>query len=158
MSLSGFRIHRSDDDRRARAEDTDVDRGMEVLGVEVSVGKACISGRVRDIRRRLGVLLDDLLPQAARLALWGRLLRWARPTVRARAVDAAFIALFDEHLPGSHHVSLCSLGGTSVSGEQVLPEEAMREVIAGALDDAYCVLLPHEAARRAEQHRVFWAD
>ena len=155
MSLRGFRIHSSNDDQRARAEDADVDRDMEVLGVEVSAGKACISGRVRDTRCKLGVLLDDLLPQAAQPALWRRLLRRAGPTVRARAVDAAFIALFDEHLPGSHHVFLRSLGGTSVSGEQVLPEEAMREVIAGALDDAYCVLLPHEAARRAEQHRAF---
>lgn len=158
MSLRGFCIHHSDNGRRARAEDADVHRAVEVLGVEVSVGKACISGRVRDIRRRLGTLLDDLLPPVARPALWRRLLRRVGPTVRARAVDAAFIALFDEHLPGSHHVSLCSLGSTSVSGEQVLPEKAMREVIAGALDDAYCVLLPHEAARRAEQYRAFWAD
>ena len=34
----------------------------------------------------------------------------------------------------------------------------MRELIAGALDDAYCVLLPHEAARRAGQIRAFWTD
>ena len=155
MSLHGFRIYHSDDDRRARAKDADVDRGMEMLVVEVSVGKACISGRVRDIRRRLSALLDDLLPPAARPALWGRLLRWAGPTVRARAIDAAFIALFAEHSPGSHHVSLCSLEGTSASGEQVSPEEAMRGLIAGALDEAYCVLLPHEVARRAEQHRAF---
>ena len=74
MSLRGFRIYNSDDDRRARAEDADVDRAMKVLGVEVSVGKACISGRVRDIRRRLGALLDDLLPPTARPALWDRLL------------------------------------------------------------------------------------
>lgn len=90
--------------------------------------------------------------------LCGRLLHWARPTVRIRAVEAKFIALFNEHLPSSHRVFLCSLGSTSVSGEQVSLEEAMRELISGALDDAYCVLLPHEAARRAERHRVFRAD
>ena len=45
-----------------------------------------------------------------------------------------------------------------MSGDRVLPEEAMRELIAEALDDAYCVLLPHEATRRAEQHGAFWAD
>ena len=158
MALREFRIHRSDDDRRARAEDADVDRGMEVLGVEVGAEKACISGRVDDLRRKLGALLDDLLPPVTRLTLWTRLLRWARPTVRARADDAAFVALFHEHSPRSHHISLCSMAGTRASGERVSPEEAMRELIAGALDDAYCVLLPHEAARRAEQHRTFWAD
>lgn len=158
MALYGFRIHRSDDDRRARAEDADVDRGMEVLGVEVSAEKACISGRVDDLRRKLGVLLDDLLPPTARPALWKRLLCWPGATVRARAVDAAFIALFQEHSPGSRQVSICCMGGTRMSGDRILPEEAVREVIASALDDAYCVLLPREATRRAEQHRAFWAD
>lgn len=155
MSPHEFRIHRSDDDRRARAEDADVDRGMEVLGAEVSTEKACISGRVDDLRRRLGILLDDLLPPTARPALWKRLLRWPGATVRAKAVDAAFVALFQEHSPGSRHIFLCCMGGTRMSGDQILPEEAMREVIARALDDAYCVLLPYEAKHRAEQHRTF---
>ena len=158
MSLRAFRIHWSDENRRARAGDADVDRAMEALDVEVSAEEACISGSVQDLRCRLDALLNDLLPPAPRPASWDRLLRWTGPAVRARAVEAALVALFHEHSPGSHRISLYAMGSTSVSGERVSPEEAMRELIAGVLDDVYCVLLPHEAARRAEQHRAFWAD
>ena len=158
MSLQGFRIYRSDEDRRARAGEADVDRAMEVLGVEVGAEKACIPGGVRDLRRRLDALLDDLLPPASRLGLRDRLLRWTGLTLRARAADAALVTLFNEPSPDPRCLALCSMGGIRASGERVSPDEAMRGRIADALDDAYCVMLPHEAARRAELRRAFWAS
>ena len=133
MSLQRFRIHRSEEERRARAEDADVNRAMEVLDVKVGAEEACISGSVQDIRCRLDAILDDLLPSTAQPALVGRVVRWARLSPRAKATDAAFVALFHEHLPASRSVTLCSTGGRHTSGEQVSAEEGMRGLIADAL-------------------------
>lgn len=158
MFLQAFRIHRSDENRRARAEEADVDRAMEMLGVEVGAETACIPADVRGLRRRLDALLDDLLPPASRSGLGERLLRWTGLTLRARAADAALVALFHGDSPDPHCVALCSHGGVRALRERVSPEETMRGLIADALDDAYCIMLPHEAARRAELHRAFWAS
>ena len=131
-----------------------MDRALEVLGVKIGAGEGCISGCVQDLRRGLEALLDKLLPPAARPGLSERVLRWVGLTVRARAANAALVALFHERSPSPHCVALCATGGTHASSEQVSPEEAMRGCIADALDDAYCMMLPHEAARRAELHRA----
>ncbi len=53
MFQQAFRVHGSDEDRCARAEEADVDRAMEVHGVEVGADQACIPGGVRDLHRRL---------------------------------------------------------------------------------------------------------
>ena len=159
MFQQGPRIHRSDEDRRARAWDADVDRAMEVLGVEVGAEEArIVVGTVQDLRRKLDALLDDLLPPVARPSVRERLLHWAGLAARARATDAALFVLFGERSPEPRCIALSSAGGVHASGEQVSPEESMRGLIANALDDAYCVMLPHEAARRAELHRAFWAS
>ena len=158
MFPQAFRIHRSGEDRRARAEEADVDRAMEMLGVEVGAETACILADVRSLRRRLDALLDDLLPPVSRPGLGKRLLRWTGLTLRARAADAALVALFHGASPDPRCLALCSIGCVRALGERVSPEEAMRGRIADALDDAYCMMLPHEAARRAELHRAFWAS
>jgi len=148
MFQQAFRIHRSDEDRRARAEEADVDRAME----------ACIPGGVRDLRRRLDALLDDLLPPASRPGLGERLLRRAGLAARARAADMAMATLLGGCPPGTRLIAVYFGGGVRAPGERVSPEEALRGRIADALDDAYCVMLPHEAARRAELHRAFWSS
>ena len=158
MFQQAFRIHRSDEDRRARAQEADVDRAMQVLGVEVGAEEACVPGGVRDLRRRLDALLDDLLPPASRPGLGGRLLHRAGLAARARAADTALATLLGGCPPGTRLIGICFGGGVRAPDERVPPEEALRGRIADALDDAYCVMLPHEAARRAELHRAFWAS
>jgi hypothetical protein len=158
MFQQAVRIHRSDEDRRTRAEEADVDRAMEVLGVMVSAEEACIPGGVRDLRRRLDALLDDLLPPASRPGLGERLLRRAGLAARARAADMAMATLLGGRPPETRLIAVCFGGGVRAPGERVSPKQTLRGRIADALDDAYCVMLPHEATRRAELHRAFWAS
>lgn len=153
-----FRIHCSYEDRCARVRHADVDRALEALGAEVSAEQACISGDVRSLRRRLDDLLDDLLPPAYRPGIGTRLLRWAGFTARARAADAALAALFGECSPQARHLCLRFVSDVQAPSQRSSPDASMRGHIADALDDAYCVMLPHEAARRAELHRAFWAS
>ena len=154
MFQQAFRIHRSDENRHARAQETDVDRAMEALGVEVGAEEACIPGGVRDLRRRLDAPLDDLLPPASRPSMGERLLRRAGVAARARAADMALATLLGEWPLGTRLVAVCFGAGVHAPDERVPPEEALR----GRIADAYCVLLPHEAARRAELHRAFWTS
>ena len=157
--LQGFRIHNSEEERLARPSHTDVDRALEVLGAEADAKEARISGSVQDLRRRLDALLDDLLPPASLPGPARRLLRWMGLGTRARAADAALVTLLIEGCPpGTRHVAVCFGESVHASGKCTSPGQAMREHIADALDDAYCVMLPHEAARRAELHRAFWAE
>lgn len=158
MFQQAFRIHRSDEDRRALAEEAEVDRAMEVLGVEVGAEEAYIPGGVRDLRRRLDVFLDDLLPPASRPGLGERLLRRAGLAARARAADVAMATLLGGCPPEIRVIAVYFGGGVRASGERVSPKETLRGCIADALDDSYCVMLPHEAARRAELRRTFWAQ
>ena len=155
--LQGFRIHGSDEERVARSAQADVDRAVEVLGAEADTAEARISGSVQDLRRRMDALLDDLLPPASLPGQRERLLRWMGLSTRAKAADAAMATLFQRVTPGTRHVAMCFKGGVHAFSGRVSPEQAMREHMADALDDAYCVLLPHEAARRTELHRAFWA-
>ena len=155
---SAFRIHRSDEVRVARSGQADVGRAMEVFGAEAGAEEARIQGGIQEIRRRLDTVLDDLLPPAARPGLAEWLLHWAGLGLRARAADAALATLLHEIPPGTRHVAICVGASVRASGERVTPGQVMREHVAAALDDAYCVLLPHEAARRAELHRAFWAS
>ena len=76
---------------------------------------------------------------------------------RTRTADAALATLFHGTPPGTRHIAIFFGESVRASGEHTPSEQAMREHVADALDDAYCVLLPHEAARRAELHRAFWA-
>ena len=156
--LQGVRIHRSDEERLARRAQADVDRALEVLGAEVDIGEARISGSVQDLRRRMDALLDDLLPPASLPGAPGRLLRWTGLTTRAKAADAAMATLFHGAPPGTRHIAVCFGGGVYASGGRISPRQSMREHVANALDNAYCVMLPHEAARRAELHRAFWSS
>ena len=152
-----LRIHRSDEERLARAAQADVDRALEVLGAEADAAEARISGSVQDLRRRLDALLDDLLPPAAPPGPGGRLLRWMGLSVRARAADTALATLFQGVPPGTRHIAMCFGEGVHAFNGRVSPEQNVREHVADALDDAYCMLLPHEVARRAALHRSFWA-
>lgn len=154
----GFRIHRSDKERGARQAQADVDRALEVLGTEADAGEACISGSVQDLRRRLDALLDDLLPPASLRGPGGRLLRWMGLGMHAKAADAALATLLHRAPPETRHITICFGEGVHASGKRTPSERAMREHVADALDDAYCLLLPHKAARRAELHRAFWAE
>ena len=154
---SAFRIHRSDEERVARSGQADVSRAMEVLGAEAGAEEARIQGGIQEIRRRLDTVLDDLLP-AARPGLAEWLRHWAGLGRRARAADAALATLLHEIPPGTRHVAVRVGASVRASGERVTPGQVMREHVAAALDDACCVLLPHEAARRAELHRAFWAS
>lgn len=149
-AMGGFRIYGSWEERLAREGHADVDRAIEVLGSE----GGRISGNPRDLRRRWDVLLDELYPPPTpptRREDWLRRLGFG---ARARAADAGLAALF-----GAMPVGVQQIGtqcGASAAG--MSPEECMRSRIAEALDDAYCVLLPHEAGRRAELRRRFWAS
>lgn len=156
--FQGFRIHRSDEERVARSVQADVDRTVEVLGAEADTEGARISGSIQDLRRRLDALLDDLLPPASLPGPGKRLLRWMGLGTRAKAADAALATLLHGAPPGTRHITVCFGQGVHSSGERTPSEQAMREHVANALDDAYCVMLPHEAARRAELHRAFWAE
>ena len=156
--FQGLRIHRSEEERLARTAQADVDRALEVLGAKADAAEARICGSVQDLRRRLDALLDDLLPPVAPLGPRERLLRWMGLGTRAKAADAALATLFHGAPPGTRHIAVCFGGGVHASSGRVSPEQDMREHVADALDDAYCVLLPHEAARRAALHRSFWAS
>ena len=155
--LQGFRIRNSEEERLARPAQADVDRALEVLGAEADAKEARISGSVQDLRRRLDALLDDLLPPASLPGPRERLLRWMGLSTRAKAADAALATLFQGVTPGTRHIAMCFGGGIHAFSGRVSPEQDMREHVADALDDAYCMLLPHEATGRAELHRAFWA-
>ena len=130
-----------------------------MLGAEADAAEARISGSIQDLRRRLDALFDDLLPPAVLPGPGERLLRWIGFGRRAKAADAALATLLHGGCPpGTRHVAVCFGGGIHAFGERVSSEQAMREHVADALDDAYCMMLPHEAARRAELHRAFWAS
>lgn len=133
-----LRIRRSLEEIRSRQMQADVDRAIEILGAE----NGSISGTVRDLRKRIDALLDELFPDANS---WRRALRWMGLTKRTKAADTAISTL------------LLQQSAVGASFVEISTEEAdfLRPLIADALDDAYCVLFPHEAAGRAERERSF---
>lgn len=155
-ATSNFRICGSPEEREARVHHADVDRALDVLGAE----GGCIGGSIRDLRRRWDALLDELHPAPAPPSPWDRLLHRLGMDRRARAADAGVASLFGQLPVGVDGYTLQYLGGTAITERgtrRVSPEECLRSRLADALDDAYAVLLPHEAARRAELRRRFFA-
>lgn len=152
----GLRIYGFWQERLAREGQADVDRAIDVLGAE----GGRIFGDVRDLRRRWDALLDELHPPPPPPTCWSRWLRRMGLGVRARAADAGLAALFHDIPVGVRAIGVqCgpSVAGAAPGAAARSPDECLRSRIAWALDDAYCVLLPHEAARRAELRRCFWA-
>ena len=140
-------------DMRTRGAQADVDRAMEMLGIELTDDEARIGGSVHEVRRRLDALLDDLFPLPRPRSRLARLLHRMGFTPRARAADAALDALLRSPAPGVKGMMLRILGGWSVAG-RVSPEEAARNHIVIALQDAYDVLAPYEPAAAACRIRV----
>lgn len=154
-ATSAFRIRGSPEEREARAHHADVDRALDVLGAE----GGRVVGSARDLRRRWDALLDELHPPPP-VAPWNHLLHRIGRGRRTRAADTGLAALFDRLPFGVEWIALECGGGEALTERgirRLSAEECLRSRVADALDDAYAVLLPHEAARRAELRRRFFA-
>ena len=152
----GFRLYPPGCDSRARGEQFDVDRAIEVLCIELAGESNGTTGTVRDVRRRMDVLLNDLFPPISQTHLHERLSDFLGFSVRARAVDAAVATLLRDCPPGTRTILPFYLTGNDLPDVRRSLEQEIRAHVADALDDAYCVMLPYEASRRSKLQLAFW--